>query len=765
MIRSAEIISPIQQVQLECHKISGTEGLSQLFEYEIDALCLDNQLKFNDFLGKKLTVRLHLPSGGDRFVDGHIARFAFVGQRGRYAHYRISLRPWLWFLTKSKDCRIFQNKSPVDIIKSVFKDHIGEEDFQDTLVLNDHYPAIEFCVQYRETDFDFVSRLMEHAGIYYYFKHEQGRHKLVLTDASSSHSQFVGYEKIPFLCQTNEVRADREAIRSWSMACELQPNIYAMQDYDFTAPRVNLGVSRSETNEKILPRAEIFDYPGGYRTLEEGKHCVRTRLEQIQTTCRRIEGETDARGLAVGHVFQFTAYPRAEENKEYLVLSTSIILHQAIPDSTEDELNKGSHYDCRFVVVPADEQWRPPLLTPKPVVQGPQTAVVVGAEGDEIMTDSYGRIKILFRWDRASQNGETSKDKAEESSCWVRVSHPWAGKGFGFIALPRVGQEVVVNFIDGDPDRPLVTGGVYNAEQMPPWELPAHKTRSGIVTRSTPGGDASTANELRFEDRKGAEQIYVHAQRNLDTVIENNETRDVGGDRTTDIDGNNRCTVHKNSYARVNGDLRDLYIQNMSIRFVGQGETETIKGGLKTTIEGGHTLTVKDTGQTLEVWGGIEETVKTGNVNQRILEGNYTQKVPNGICRLTASDGHELHTPQNIELQAGTRVIVNSPELVLTGGATVTGATPSESWFKGRASEVVGTVNRAVLLTTECKGISLESRGASIAGITFKGETIGIKNANEAMGKLASALEIRNVGVAMAAGALLLSQSTLTMFG
>jgi len=766
MIRSAEIIFPFEQVQLEFYKMSGTEGLSQLFKYELDVLCLDNQLKLSDFLGKRLTVRLHLHDGGSRFLDGHVARFAFIGQQGRYAHYRISLRPWLWFLTKSKDCRIFQNKSPVDIIKSVFKDHISEEDFQDNLVLSDRYPAIEFCVQYRETDFDFVSRLLEHAGIYYYFKHEQGRHKLVLSDAPSSHPTLVGYEKIPFLCQTDEVRNDREAIRSWAMACEIQPDSYAMQDYDFTAPRVNLEVSRSKAGEKILRRAEIFDYPGGYRTLEQGDSCVRARLEQIQTTCKKIEGETDARGLAVGHIFQFTAYPRAEENKEYLVLSTYITLQQALPDSTEDkESGRGSHYDCRFVVVPADEQWRPPLLTPKPVVQGPQTAVVVGAEGDEIMTDAYGRVKILFRWDRARQNEGPIRGNAEESSCWVRVSHPWAGKQFGFITLPRVGQEVVVDFIDGDPDRPLVTGRVYNAEQMPPWELPAHKTRSGIVTRSSPQGDATTANELRFEDKKGAEQIYVHAEKNLDTVVENNETREVGGDRTTDIQGNNRCTVYKNSYDRIEGDLRDLYIKNMSIRFIGQGETETIKGGLATTIEGGHTLTVKDTGQTLDVWGGIKETVKTGDVTQHILEGNYTQNVPNGVCRYTASDGHALHTPQNIELQAGTRVIVNSPELLLTGGATVTGLTPSESWFKGRASEVTGTVNRAVALSTECKGISLESKGVSIAGITFKGETVGVKNASAALNKVAGAVEIRNVGVAMASGALLLSQASLSMFG
>jgi type VI secretion system secreted protein VgrG len=762
MMRLAEVTSPVEQIQLIFHKMRATEGLSQFFKYELDVLCLDSQLKPSDFLGKQMDVRLDLPNGDSRFFNGHVARFAFVEQQGSYAQYRVSLRPWLWFLTKSKDCRIFQNKSPVDIIKAVFKDHASDDGFKDRLI--DSYAALEYCVQYRESDFDFVSRLMEHAGIYYYFKHEQGRHQLMLTDAPSSHSMFDGYEQIPFVTQTEQVRPDREAIRSWCMAQEISSDSYVMQDYDFQTPRVNLEVRRAATHEKILEKGQIYDYPGEYCTLADGDNFARARLEQLQSACRQLSGTSDARGLAVGHIFQFTGYPHAEENKNYLVLSTHIDIEQARPESIKT--GQGSRYDCHFVVVPADEQWRPPLLTPRPVVQGPQTAVVVGAAGDEIMTDQYGRVKVLFHWDRASRQREPSgKDNAEESSCWVRVSHPWAGKQFGFIAIPRVGQEVVVDFIDGNPDRPLITGRVYNAEQMPPWELPAHKTRSGIVTRSSEGGDATTANELRFEDKKGAEQVYLHAERNLDIEVENDETRDVEGNRTTDIHGIERLTVDKARYERVDGDFRDLYVTNMSIRFVGAGEVETIKGGLDTTIQGGHKLKVKDSGQNIEVFGGIDETVKTGNLQQKVLEGNYSQNVLAGKSSYTASAGHEMHTPKNIELQAGTQVIINSPQLVLTGGATVTGITPSESWFKGRESHVTGMSNKAMLLSTECKAVSLESKGVSIAGITFKGETIGFAQSNMAFNKVASAIELKNIALSMKDGMLAMSKHQLIMYG
>ena len=270
----------------------------------------------------------------------------------------------------------------------------------------------------------------------------------------------------------------------------------------------------------------MFDYPGGYTKTGDGEQLVRTRLEELQSRWERGRGETNARGVAVGALVKLEKHPRADQNREYLVVSANYDLSYTEYEAME---TPGATYHCSFTALSSKEPFRPQRTTPVPIVQGPQTAVVVGPKGDEIYTDKYGRVKVQFHWDRYGKSDENS-------SCWIRVSHPWAGKNWGMVAIPRIGQEVVVDFLEGDPDRPIITGRVYNAEQMPPYDLPANKTQTGIKTRSSKGGSGANFNEIRFEDKKGSEQLYIHAEKNQDIVVENDETHSVGHDRKKTID-------------------------------------------------------------------------------------------------------------------------------------------------------------------------------------------------------------------------------------
>lgn len=755
MDRLAEIVTPLPAGTLLFHRMRASEGMSRMFSYELELLSTDSGIKFADLLGKMMTVKLQLPGNAERYFNGYVSRFGFTGRRGRYFQYHATLRPWLWFLTRTQDCRIFQDQKVEDIIKAVFADHPVAK-FQPRLSAS--YAPWNYCVQYRETDFNFVSRMMEQEGISYYFKHEADKHTLVLADSVSSHDPVSGYEEIAYTTQIEGARSDGEAIGSWTMAEEIQPAKYVLTDYDFERPSVDLTVDKALTRQADHSDGEIFDFPGEYTQRTDGEHYVGARLEEVQTGYKNARGSCSARGVTAGATFKLRGFPRAEENAEYLVIGTQITLNQAGYEGMGGD--DGSSYDCGFEVSGAAETWRPSRSTPKPIVQGPQTAKVVGPDGDEIYTDKYGRVKVLFHWDRARRK----LGKLENSSCWVRVSHPWAGKNFGFVAIPRIGQEVIVDFLEGDPDQPIITGRIYNNEQMPPWELPGNMTRTGLVTRSSKGGDASTANEFRFEDKKGAEQVYLHAEKNLDTEVEANETRDVGGNRTTVIHGNDSLTVHKTRFENVKGAMRDLLVEQMSSRRVDGGEIEIIKQGLETNIEGGHILNVKDTGQTIDVKGGITETV-TGSVSQTITGGGHTQSITGGAhtqtvvggaASHTASGGFTFTTPAAYAITAGGGVTITAPSLTLLGGASVTATTPDESIFALKNLKVTG-------ISYEMKGINLETKGIDIVGVTMKGETVGFKKAEEVMNMISGALELKTVATKIGQGALELKKKALTL--
>ena len=390
----------------------------------------------------------------------------------------MTLHPWLWFLTRTADCRIFQEMAVPEIIKQVFRDH-GFTDFEEAL--SGDYRRWTYCVQYRETDFNFVSRLMEQEGIYYYFKHESNRHMLVLSDSVSSHDPFPGYEKIPYFPPDEHLIREKHYIHEWSISREIQPGTYALTEYDFENPKANLLVKSAIDRNHAQSKLEIFDYPGEYLTASEGDAYVRARIEELHAEYELTQGQSNARGLAVGSLFQLTDYPREDQNQEYLVVSAT---HEMESDAYSSGSAGGSEdvYTCSFTALSSKQQFRAERTTPKPLVQGPQTAMVVGPSGEEIHTDKFGRVKVQFHWDRYGK-------KDQNSSCWVRVAQLWAGTQWGGIHIPRIGQEVIVEFLEGDPDHPIITGRVYNNDNMPPYGLPANATQSGIKSRSSKGGE------------------------------------------------------------------------------------------------------------------------------------------------------------------------------------------------------------------------------------------------------------------------------------
>ena len=755
MARVMEISTPLGPDVLLFRSMSAMEELGRLFEYRIEVLCERNDVDPDELLGKNVTVKLELADGSQRPFDGCVTRFASAGVVGRYHRYLITARPWLWLLTRASDCRIFQQKSVPDIIKEIF-DKYAVAAFENRLTGT--YNPQDYCVQYRETDFNFVSRLMEQEGIYYFFEHQDGKHTLVLADGPSAHAAYGGYESIPFIPHDRGGRLEQEYVSEWSFSREIQPGAYVLDDFDFTKPSTELRVTTKQQREHAESAHELYDYPGRYEQSGDGEHYVRTRLEEQQARHELVQGAGNARGIAAGSLFKLTGQTREDQNREYLIVSTRIDFEYTEYEAME---SSGSGFRCSFEALPSREVFRSERLTRKPFVQGPQTAIVVGPGGDEIYTDKYGRVKVQFHWDRLG-------GQDENSSCWVRVSQPWAGKNFGMIAIPRIGQEVVVDFLEGDPDRPMITGRVYNAEQMPPWDLPANMTRTGIVTRSSKGGSASNANELRFEDKKGEEEVFLHAERNLRTTVEVDELRDVGNDRTTDIHGIDRLTVDKSRYEHVKGDFRDLLVDNLSLRRIGAGEIEEITDGLQTTIKtGGHQHTVSAGGQTINITDGIDETV-TGAVSQTITGGGYTQSVTGGSAthtvtggswNVTASNGLNMTTPQAMNITATAGLNITAPAGVnLLGGTKLTGYAMEESWFSTFKYGVTA-------ISTESKGVNLETKGVDIGAVSFKGESIAFKNSEAALNKVANVLQIANPVTLISQGAIALHKKAMTIIG
>lgn len=735
--RTFELTTPLGKDVLLFHGLTASEELGRLGDYQLDVLSEKVDIALDKILGQRVTVKMELPNDASRYFTAYVVRFSQAGMHGRYHRYFATLKPWLWFLSRTADCRIFQEQTAPQIIKKIFED-CPLADFK--LELTGNYRTREYCVQYRESDFNFVSRLMEEEGIYYYFRHTASSSTLVLADSKAAHSPFAGYKELRFIPPDVTARPEEEYVAGWQLQRAVQSGKYVIDDFDFQKPSVELQTKTLQKRDYTNSEDEVYDYPGGYIVKGDGEHYVQTRLDELQAQFDIAQGSSDARGIATGHLLTLTNHPRKDQNREYLITAATHTLQSNQYESGEAG---GAEYHGSFTVMPSKEIFRPTRSTPHPAVQGPQTAIVVGPSGDEIYTDKYGRVKVQFHWDRLGE-------KNENSSCWMRVSHPWAGKNWGMIAIPRIGQEVIVDFLEGNPDQPIITGRVYNAEQMPPYDLPANMTQTGIKTRSSKGGSGANFNEIRFEDKKGSEQLFIHAEKNQDIEVENDETHWVGHDRTKTIDhdetthvkhdrtetvdNNETITIGVNRTEKV-GSNENITIGSNRTETVGSNETITIGSNRTESVGSNEAITI-GSNRTITVGGSETATVALQRthavgVNETIAVG-AAQEIAVG-----AAQSITVGAAQSVSVGANQSVNVGANRSIDVGSklATNVGADESRKVGGGRSTDIgkddalkiaknlTIDAGDSITITTGSASITMKKDGT----ITIKGKDITIE--------------------------------------
>jgi type VI secretion system secreted protein VgrG len=632
--------------------MSFSEELSTPFTYNLEVASDKKDLDPKKFLGEPVTVKVAIEGGEPRFFSGWVSEFYMLGAIFENTVYRMVLRPWLAFLQNSADCQIYMNKTVPDIIAEVFR-RAGISDF-DPQLSGDYQPPREYTVQYRESDFNFVSRLMEAEGIYYYFRHLDGLHELVMCDTIVQHEPVEKYEEILFLPKGDRRRFQVEYIHNWQSRHRTVTGGVQLLDFDFNDPGAGNFMALDVIDPEPHARGDsiVFDYPGGYTsaTLEtQGRSIIKRRLEELKTPHLGAMGESNARGLTVGHSFKLKGHPIDAMNVDYLITSMQGTIASHSLESAAS-LDQGELFRCQFTCVPTSRTFRPARRTPCPVIHGVQTAIVVGKAGKEIHTDELGRVKLKFPWFRFGTNEEG------EFSRWVRVSQLWAGQDWGAMHIPRIGQEVIVQFLEGDPDQPIVVGRVYNRDHMPPYALDKNATQSGIKSRSTPGGGLNNFNEIRFEDKKGEEDLFIHAENTQTTSVKGNQSISVGGKRdvtvtkqdTENYDGQrevNVKTLDKNvvtgkKEAKVSGmyaitadqeflatsgetmlDMHDAYIKldNIASKLIIDAGAATFDGQDSVELKSGfNTVTIKKSGEIevkatskVSIEGATEVTLKS----------------------------------------------------------------------------------------------------------------------------------------------------------
>jgi type VI secretion system secreted protein VgrG len=605
--RPIKLTTPLGEDQFILTSLSGSEYISGLFQFELATVWQGSSpVVFKDILGKSVTasVEMHQVTRYFNGIVKSITQGARVPERD-LTWYNITIVPTMWLLTRNVNCRIFQKMDAPTIIQNVLK-AAGVTELE--VKLQHSYTKRDYCVQYYETDFAFVSRLMEFEGICYFFKHEQGKHTLVLSDDKSSFADLPNGADVTFEEIFGGVRPDGR-IYDWQKAQEINSGKYSLNDYNFETPDASM-LADTTTNVKLENNAalEIYQNPGGYLSKSAGEDVASLRMAEEEMRAQVVHGKSLTADLRPG--YKFNLKDHFADNGKFTVTGVTHAAQQPLdPGAGGQEFS----YENQFTCISFNVQYRPACVTPLPTTRGVQTALVVGPGGEEIYTDNYGRVKVQFHWDREGKNNENS-------SCWIRVATYWAGKQWGAIHIPRIGQEVIVDFVEGDVDRPIIVGSVYNANQMPPYGLPGDATKSTLKSNSSKGGGGF--NELRFEDKKSSEEVYFHAEKDLNSVIENNESRKVGSAKADD--GSRTTEIYNN-------------------------ETLSVKtGDQTTTVEQGNQST----------------TVSMGNQSTDIKMGNQTTKVEMGSI--------DTEAMQSITLKVGQSSIVIDPTGVTIKGMMIT---------------------------------------------------------------------------------------------
>jgi type VI secretion system secreted protein VgrG len=567
--RVAELITPLGKDVLVLMKFDGVEALGELFEFHVDALSEDENIDFDKALGRSCTIKLKAYDGKVRIFDGILAQAQWAGKSDDFFHYRLILRPWFWMLGYKADCRIFLDKDVKEIIREVFtKGGFNDFEFRTTA----DYDKIAYCVQYRESDLAFCHRLMEEYGIYYFFEHAEGKHTMVLADSPSSHRPNPQVPKLPFIYLSGvELRLDQH-LYGWISDRRFRTGKVEFNDYDYLKPNKKLRAPNEASEKYAFSKLEVYDYPGKYDEESKGKKLSKFRLEAEQAVDHRRFTDGDAASLFPGSLVTVERHPISSENQAYLVVRASHRFGTQHYRSGSDKETEQVYYG-NYEFITKNHPFRILPDTPTPCICGIQTAKVVGKKGEEseeISTDENGHIWVQFFWDREPKK-----------SCPVRVAHAWSGKRWGTQFIPRVGMEVAVAFLEGDPDRPLVIGCVYNGDNKVPYDLPAHKTQSGTKSDSTKGHNGY--NEFMFEDKKGSELIRMHAQQDHLVLINANQTGKVGtvdlespakgGDQTWTVGGDRTWLIQKGD------DSLELLMGSQAVKVdLGMQSTETLMG-------------------------------------------------------------------------------------------------------------------------------------------------------------------------------------------
>jgi type VI secretion system secreted protein VgrG len=720
--RLITLTTPLGPDVLLVESLEGSEAISSLFHFEL-VLVSEKNIAASDLVGQRLTFSFELAGGKQRHVNGFVSRFAQGDVDRRVAHYYAEVVPWLWFLTRTTDCRIFQRKNVPDIIQQIFKD-LGFTDFK--LHLQGRYEPREYCVQYRETDFNFVSRLMEEEGIFYYFEHTDRKHTLVLADAAVH--QPCPYQPQARYDYVHGGKKDQDTITRWHLEEVYRPGKYTLTDYYFETPSNDLKVSvPSRIKTSGNGKFEIYDYPGYFakrfdgddkadKIRPDGERTAKLGMQGEEALHKVVSGAGNCRAFVPGYKFELTEHCRANFNGPYVLTEVS---HAATNNLGDGE---GASYDNTFTCIPAAVTFRPTRTTPKPVVHGSQTAVVVGVKGAEIDCDKYGRVMAQFHWDR-----EGKKD--ENSSCWIRVGTPWAGKQWGLIHIPRIGQEVIVHFLEGDPDQPIIIGSVYNAEQMPPYGLPGSKTQSGIMTRSSLGGSPANFNEICFEDKKGSEFIYVRAEKDYVGTVEHDEVKWVGHDRWEEVDNDRDLIVGRDKHEKV--------VRNKSIKVMGQ-HSESIDGTMDIMVGSSLTETVsinyaETVGAAMELTVGGLLAISVGAAMAETVGLAKTEIIGGGKSE-TVGKSKSLTVMQNLnESVKSSRVVDISKDYKVEIGGQHNESVKKEYMVKAKKIQLVAEeeinikTGKAEIIMKKNGDITIQGNKITIKGdgdITIKGSKI-----------------------------------------
>jgi type VI secretion system secreted protein VgrG len=603
--RTAALKTPLGADVIVLKSFSGIEGMGELFEFQIDGLSEQENINFDQAIGQACTISLKTYQDKTRNFCGILTHAQWTGKDLDNYTYRLVLRPWLWLLSHRANCQIFLDKSVKDIIQKVFEDagFSSGNDFK--FKTSGNYDKIPYCVQYRETDFAFVSRLMEQYGIYYYFEHSDGKHALVLADAQSSHSPIPDLSQVKFDPQTQAYNRQEQHLSGWLSERRFRTGKIQLNDYDYLKPPKRLLAPKEASENYTHSKYEVYDYPGKYTEQDKGTDFAKFRLEAEQALDHRRLGEGDAPSLFPGGLVTLQKYATESENQEYQVVRAS---HRFGTQNYGSEQDTSVSYSGSYEFLKSDRQFRMLPLTPKPRIHGIQTAKVVGKKGEdseEISTDENGHIWVHFFWDRDNQK-----------SCPIRVAQVWAGPKWGGQFIPRLGMEVVVEFLEGDPDRPLVTGCVYNGDNKYQYTLPDNKTQSGLYSDSSKGHGGH--NEFMFEDKKGSEDIRMHAEKDYTLTVKDTETWTIGSDFTSHKGPESRKVTLKNG-----DDKLDISTGNQTVT-IAQKQTTTANSDI--TIESLTKITLKVGGSTI-VMDPLSITIKSMMIKVE-AEATLQEKAP-----------------------------------------------------------------------------------------------------------------------------------------